>query len=124
MVRRTGITDRCTIVWSFPEKASHGDSPQKGRQHRTTGGASRPRRRAYGNFASELYAEIRAEVIGEGIGQQAVVLVSHDRRLIGAVANRFMVIERSRLGESEGPEPLYELLQQGQLLTARRNPAD
>ena len=45
---------------------------------------------AYGNFASELYAEIRAEVIGEGIGQQAVVLVSHDRRLIGAVANRFI----------------------------------
>ena len=55
---------------------------------------------------------------------RAAVLVSHDRRLIGAVANRFMVIERSRLCEIEGPEPFYELLQQGQLLTARRNTAE
>ena len=38
------------------------------------------------------------------------ILVSHDRRLVAAVANRFFAIERGRLREVEGPEPFYQSL--------------
>jgi ATPase subunit of ABC transporter with duplicated ATPase domains len=41
------------------------------------------------------------------------ILVSHDRRLVAAVANRFFVIERSRLKEVDGPEPFYDSLLAG-----------
>ena len=38
------------------------------------------------------------------------ILVSHDRRLVAAVANRFFAIERGRLKEIEGPEAFYDSL--------------
>ena len=38
------------------------------------------------------------------------ILVSHDRRLVAAVANRFFAIERGRLREVESPEPFYQSL--------------
>jgi ATP-binding cassette, subfamily F, member 3 len=38
------------------------------------------------------------------------ILISHDRRLVGAVANRFFAIERGRLKEIDGPEPFYDSL--------------
>ena len=38
------------------------------------------------------------------------ILVSHDRRLVAAVANRFFAIERGKLREIEGPEPFYDSL--------------
>ncbi len=38
------------------------------------------------------------------------VLVSHDRRLVAAVANRFFAIERGKLREIEAPEPFYDSL--------------
>ncbi len=38
------------------------------------------------------------------------ILISHDRRLVAAVANRFFAIERGRLREAESPEPFYQSL--------------
>jgi len=38
------------------------------------------------------------------------VLVSHDRRLVAVVANRFLVIERGRLKEVDSPQPFYDSL--------------
>ena len=38
------------------------------------------------------------------------ILISHDRRLVAAVANRFFAIERGRLREVESPEPFYQSL--------------
>ena len=38
------------------------------------------------------------------------ILVSHDRRLVAAVANRFFAIERGKLREIEAPEPFYDSL--------------
>ena len=38
------------------------------------------------------------------------ILVSHDRRLVAAVANRFFAIERGRLKEIGGPESFYDSL--------------
>src|SRR5215831_11482365 len=40
-------------------------------------------RAAYGNFASELYAEIRADAFGEDIGQQSWLSAEEQDRLIG-----------------------------------------
>jgi ATPase subunit of ABC transporter with duplicated ATPase domains len=42
--------------------------------------------------------------------EMTAILVSHDRRLVAAVANRFFAIERGRLREIEGPEPFYDSL--------------
>jgi ATP-binding cassette subfamily F protein 3 len=42
--------------------------------------------------------------------EMTAILVSHDRRLVAAVANRFFAIERGRLKEIEGPEPFYDSL--------------
>jgi ATPase subunit of ABC transporter with duplicated ATPase domains len=38
------------------------------------------------------------------------LVVSHDRRLIEAVANRFFRIERGKLLEIEGPQSFYDSL--------------
>ncbi len=50
---------------------------------------------------------LEEEILGKDM---TAILVSHDRRLVAAVANRFSVIERGRLREVDGPEPFYDSL--------------
>ena len=38
------------------------------------------------------------------------VMVSHDRRFVDGVANRFFIIERGRLIETDSADPFYDLL--------------
>ncbi|HEX4569640.1 MAG TPA: ABC-F family ATP-binding cassette domain-containing protein [Dongiaceae bacterium] len=53
---------------------------------------------------------LEAEILEKDL---SAILVSHDRRLIGAVATRFLVIERGRLKEVEGPDGFYDSLMAG-----------
>ena len=46
---------------------------------------------------------LEAEILDKEL---SAILVSHDRRLIEAVATRFLVIDRGRLREIEGPQSL------------------
>jgi ATPase subunit of ABC transporter with duplicated ATPase domains len=50
---------------------------------------------------------LEEEILGKDM---TAILVSHDRRLVAAAANRFSVIERGRLREVDGPEPFYDSL--------------
>jgi ATPase subunit of ABC transporter with duplicated ATPase domains len=50
---------------------------------------------------------LEAEILEKDL---SAILVSHDRRLIAAVATRFAVIDRGRLREVEGPDPFYDSL--------------
>jgi ATP-binding cassette, subfamily F, member 3 len=50
---------------------------------------------------------LEEEILGKDM---TAILVSHDRRLVAAVANRFFAIERGKLREIEGPEPFYDSL--------------
>ncbi len=50
---------------------------------------------------------LEEEILGKEL---TAILVSHDRRLVAAVANRFFVIERGRLKEVDGPDPFYDSL--------------
>jgi len=53
---------------------------------------------------------LEAEILEKDL---SAILVSHDRRLIEAVASRFLVIERGGLKEVEGPEIFYDSLLAG-----------
>jgi len=55
---------------------------------------------------------LEAEILDKDL---SAILVSHDRRLIEAVATRFLVIERGRLREIEGPQSFYDSLTGGHL---------
>jgi ATP-binding cassette subfamily F protein 3 len=55
---------------------------------------------------------LEAEILDKDL---SAIVVSHDRRLIEAVANRFLVIERGRLKEIEGPQQFYDSLLSGRL---------
>jgi ATP-binding cassette, subfamily F, member 3 len=50
---------------------------------------------------------LEEEILGKDL---TGILVSHDRRLVAAVANRFLVIERGRLREVDSPDPFYDSL--------------
>ena len=55
---------------------------------------------------------LEAEILDKEL---SAILVSHDRRLIEAVATRFLVIDRGKLREIEGPQPFYDSLIGGQV---------
>jgi ATP-binding cassette, subfamily F, member 3 len=55
---------------------------------------------------------LEAEILDKDL---SAIVVSHDRRLIEAVATRFLVIERGRLREIEGPQSFYDSLMGGDL---------
>jgi len=55
---------------------------------------------------------LEAEILDKEL---SAILVSHDRRLIEAVATRFLVIDRGRLREIEGPQSFYDSLMGGHL---------
>jgi ATP-binding cassette, subfamily F, member 3 len=55
---------------------------------------------------------LEAEILEKDL---SAILVSHDRRLIEAVATRFLVIDRGRLKDVDGPQDFYDSLMAEQL---------
>src|SRR5262250_1630425 len=72
-VRSCGLPEGRTMV-TAREKGGKIKRPAASRAHYSA---------AYGNFTSELYAEIRAEAFGEDIGQQSWLSAEEQDRLIG-----------------------------------------
>src|SRR5262245_60330407 len=82
MVRWTGMARSCRIVRSCWRWRTVATASERGGKIKRPAATAAHYSAAYGNFASELYAEIRTEAFGEDIGQQSWLSAEEQDRLI------------------------------------------